>query len=78
MTCNVPLEHWVSYLSITAGDLHPSVRPLLGQRLDGGVVVFDPRQTVAISTQEGLLLAAPLNLHHCLLDHTPIWWRWRQ
>lgn len=37
------------------------------------MVVLNTSQAVAVSTQEGLSLALPLNLHHLLPDDAPFW-----
>lgn len=57
------------YLCVTAEDSHSSVSSPFGQRLDSGMMVLHPRLPMPVATQEGLLLAWTLNLHHHMLEH---------
>ena len=56
------------YLCVPAEDHHSPVGTFLGQRLDGGVVVLHPRQTVPEAPQEGLLVDRTVNLHPRVLE----------
>lgn len=61
------------YLRVSAEGGDSSVGPPPGQSLDSSVVVLRTRQSMSVSTQEELLLAGTLDLHHHILEYSIIW-----